>query len=192
MKQLILASGSPRRLALMKQIGLSFSVKPSNADESNNAGLEAPELVRDLALRKAADVAGSIRQDALVIGADTVVVKDRILGKPADDSEAFEMLKFLQGQWHQVMTGIALYDALSGHSTAACEITKVKIRDMTDDMIWSYVKTGEPADKAGAYGIQGMGAVLVERIEGCYSNVVGLPLMLLCRMLEEFNVKVLR
>ena len=191
MKQLILASASPRRLDLMKLIGLNFIVMPSNVDESNEAGLGASELVRDLALRKAADVAGTIHQDALVIGADTVVVKDRILGKPADNSEAFEMLKSLQGQWHKVMTGIAVYDILTGLKTTASEVTRVKIRDMTDDMIWSYVNTGESADKAGAYGIQGMGAVLVERIEGCYFNVVGLPLMLLSRMLENFGVKVL-
>jgi len=121
-----------------------------------------------------------------------VVVKDRIMGKPKDRDDAVRMLKHLSGSWHEVMTGIALIDTKDFRSVTSVEITKVKMKELTDDTILAYVDTKEPMDKAGAYGIQEKGAILVERIEGCYFNVVGLPLGRLSDLLKDFGVSVLK
>ena len=193
---IILASASPRRSELLKQLGIGFKVFPSNIEENIDEMLGPEELVQNLSYSKAFNVAeglknGLFANDTLVIGADTVVVKGHVLGKPRDESEAFRMLKTLQNGWHEVITGLTLVHIPSFSSITGYEKTWVKIRSMSDDMIYAYVKTGEPMDKAGAYGIQGMGALLVERIEGCYFNVVGLPLMKLGTMLGEYGVKIL-
>lgn len=191
MKEIILASASPRRSELLRQVGITFKVVPSGVEENINMRLLPQELAQELACSKAIDVAKQAGGNCLVIGADTIVVKGKILGKPRNEEEAFTMLKSLEGEWHEVITGIAVTDAASMRTVKDFEMTRVKVRNLTDSMIYSYIKTGEPADKAGAYGIQGMGALLVERIEGCYFNVVGLPLMKLSCMLEEFGVKIL-
>ncbi len=197
--QIVLASQSPRRSELLKQLGLDFIVKTSDLDESNSVGLEASELVMHLAHEKAKIVASEIAEESgsskefMVIGADTVVVRDGvILGKPEDSDDAFNMLKSLQGRWHEVMTGIAVIDMQNSKFTKGIEVTRVKMKELDDEALRSYINTGEPVDKAGAYGIQGLGAVLVERIEGCYFNVVGLPISKLSDILKNYGVHVLK
>jgi len=199
MMQIVLASQSPRRSELLKQLGLDFIVKTSDLDESNSVGLEASELVMHLAHEKAKIVASEIAEESgsskefMVIGADTVVVRDGvILGKPEDSDDAFNMLKSLQGRWHEVMTGIAVIDMQNSKFTKGIEVTRVKMKELDDEALRSYINTGEPVDKAGAYGIQGLGAVLVERIEGCYFNVVGLPISKLSDILKNYGVHVLK
>ena len=191
MKEIVLASASPRRLELLKQIGLEFSVFPSDIDERIDIDSTPEEAVQSLSFRKAVDVAGKLQNSPLVIGADTIVFKDSILGKPENEDHAFRMLKMLQGGWHEVITGITVIDSSNGNHLSGYEKTRVKMRKLSDGMISSYIHTGEPLDKAGAYGIQGMGALLVEKIEGCYFNVVGLPLLKLSLMLEKFGVNIL-
>lgn len=152
--------------------------------------LTPPEHVLISAREKARDVAGRIK-DALIIGADTiVVVDDRILGKPADQTDACRMLRMLSGRTHQVYTGICVISP-DGKELSACESTDVNFRDLSDEMIEKYVSTGEPLDKAGAYAIQGRGSVLICGIVGDYFNVVGLPVYKLGLLLEQIGVEVL-
>ena len=186
---LILASASPRRRELLTQVGVRFTIAVSDVEEVIEDGL-SPELqVQSLALQKAQAVAAQY-QEGLVLGADTVVVDNhRLLGKPHSTAEATAMLRSLSGKWHQVMTAVALVDAGNHqHTWTSVEITNVKFRDLTEDDIAAYVATGESMDKAGAYGIQGYGALLVERIEGCYNNVVGLPLQLVAKGLRNWGI----
>lgn len=191
MKEIVLASASPRRFELLKQLGINFKVYPADIIENILPGLSSEELVQELSLEKAMYVARKLGNDSIVIGADTIVVKDSVLGKPENEKQAFDMLKYLQGGWHEVLTGITVVDSCSLKYVRSFEKTRVKMRKLNDSTIGSYIKTGEPMDKAGAYGIQGIGALLVERIEGCYFNVVGLPLVKLSSKLEEFGVKIL-
>lgn len=186
--KIILASNSPRRRELLTQIGLTFAVAPADADESVLPG-EAPEAyVVRVALDKAR-IAAERAGEGIVIAADTIVViGDSILGKPADVRDAERMLMSLAGKEHRVVTALAVIDSASSRRLTRISVTKVWFRDLTVREIAAYVATGEPMDKAGAYGIQERGALLVERIEGCYSNVVGLPLSLLGEMLREFGV----
>lgn len=182
----------------MTQIGLEFEVIEPEIDETNGMNLEASELVKFLAYEKAHFVANKIQKDlqknerCLVIGADTVVIKEKILGKPQDSQEATEMLKYIQGSWHKVMTGITVIDASNMKGLSDFEITDVKIKELSDSTIKAYVDSKEPLDKAGAYGIQGLGSILVERINGCYFNVVGLPLAKLYTLLKEFGVFIVK
>lgn len=181
---LILASASPRRASLLRQIGIPFEVVPSDVSEDVTLSPEPKEHALELARRKARDVAGR-RADGIILGADTVVVLDgEILGKPHGADEAVQMLRKLSGRWHEVITAVVLLDPSKGGSHEAVEVTRVKFRDLSGEEVEEYVASGESMDKAGAYGIQGMGAVLVERIEGCYFNVVGLPLARLVEMLR--------
>ena len=187
--KLILASASPRRRELLTQVGVSFVIEVSDVEEVLDDTL-SPELqVQSLALQKAQAVAAQ-HKDGLVLGADTVVFDaGSLLGKPQNTEEAAEMLRSLSGKWHQVMTAVALVDANdTKHEWTSVEITNVKFRDLTEDDIAAYVATGESMDKAGAYGIQGYGALLVERIEGCYNNVVGLPLQLVAKGLRNWGI----
>ena len=182
MSRVILASQSPRRKELLKRVFDEFDVIPSGADETVDAECSA-DYVCTLACRKARDVASRVESDALVIGADTIVVCDgRILEKPKDEEDAFAMLTKLSGRAHQVYTGVAL--CKDGQVSVDYEMTDVWIRPLTPEEISRYIETGEPMDKAGAYGIQDKGALLVSRIEGDYFNVVGLPLCKLCEMLH--------
>ena len=185
--QLVLASASPRRSALLSQIGLTFEVRPSDVVEpphnihSNNP---ASEVTQKLALLKATAVAQPF-DDAIIIGADTLVSLDgKLLGKPTDDAEAFEMLTHLSGTCHEVVTGVALVDAGTGREIVWSEATQVYFRELQSTEIDAYIASGETSDKAGAYGIQGRGAAFVRRIEGCYFNVVGLPL---ASLVEHFK-----
>lgn len=190
--RLILASASPRRRSLLEQIGLTFRIRPSEVEECHHLRGDAPTLACCLALEKARWVACR-EKEGLVIGADTVVVLDgEILGKPRDHAEAFNMLVELAGRTHQVVTGVALVEVMSRRERVGYQETAVTMRPPEPDRLWAYVATSEPIGKAGAYAVQGKGALLVERIEGCYSNVVGLPLGLLTDMLREFGVDPLK
>jgi septum formation protein len=187
-KPIILASNSPRRKELLKQIGLTFTADPADVDERMLPGEGAEEYAVRVALDKAR-VAASRTGTGLVIAADTiVVVDDTILGKPLDIRDAERMLTMLSGRMHRVITGLAVMDAETGRTRTGAAITMVWFRDLTPAEVRSYVSTGEPLDKAGAYGIQEKGALLVEKIDGCYFNVVGLPLSLLGEMLRDFGV----
>ena len=186
---LILASASPRRRELLTQVGVSFEIEVSDVDEVLDDTLSPEQQVQSLAMQKAQAVA-SQRKDGLVLGADTVVVDaGSLLGKPHSTEEAAEMLRNLSGKWHQVMTAVALVDANDiENKWTSVEITNVKFRNLTEEDIAAYMATGESMDKAGAYGIQGYGALLVERIEGCYNNVVGLPLQLVAKGLRNWGI----
>jgi septum formation protein len=176
-KTIVLASQSPRRQALLRQLGLAFEVRPSQFDEDSVSGVHPVELVTTLSHRKAALVAASF-QDAAVIGADTVVVMgDTVLGKPRDEDDAVRMLEALSGREHTVYTGFSIVDRPSDRSVTEYESTRVHFRTLGREEIRAYVRSGSPMDKAGAYGIQDdYGAVFVERIDGCFYNVVGFPL----------------
>ncbi len=189
---LILASASPRREALLRQINLEFEVEPSGVEEPVLEGVSPRDAAEGLALAKAALVA-SRRDSGLVVGADTVVVLgERVLGKPADGGEAAEMLRALSGRTHQVITGVAVANAATGRAVSDAVVTAVTFAVLSEDIIARYVATGEPLDKAGAYGIQGFGSLLIERIEGCYFNVVGLPLRRLAELLGELGFDAFR
>ena len=188
MPPLVLASASPRRSQLLAALGLKFEVKPSDAPEplpNANDGTNPGAYVERLARLKAC----ACVENGLIIAADTVVVlENAILNKPCDESEALEMLNRLQGQTHRVFTGVCLRrdeTVISSH-----EITRVTFGAASETFLRAYIATGEPMDKAGAYGAQGRGALLIERIEGDYWNVVGLPLFRLSRMLREFGVEI--
>lgn len=187
MKRFIVASASPRRRELLSNVGFSFEVIPSDADESCDAELSPVELVRELALRKAKSVLQK-NADAVVLGCDTVVEYGcTVLGKPKSREEAVKMLKMLSGKVHNVHTGVCITDS---ENTLSFEKTvRVEFYELADELIEAYVATGECDDKAGAYGIQGRGCLLVKGIEGDYFSVVGLPVAETARALWSFGVK---
>ena len=189
--RIILASNSPRRKELLLQIGLEFEIIPSSFEETEQV-MDPADLVRHFAFMKARDVAERTEGEALVVGSDTIVYCDRIMGKPKNARDAYDMLRCLSGREHFVLSGIAVFNTLSGEYRTAVEKTKVRIKTLTDQEINGYINTGEPMDKAGAYAIQGLGALFVEGIEGCYFNVVGLPIFKLSNILKEFGVEVLK
>ena len=171
---LILASGSPRRLALLQELGLDPVVRPADIDETPQPGEAAAAYVERLAVEKGAAVAQTTEPGDVIVSADTIVVLDgTLLGKPADDADAAAMLRRLSGRTHEVMTGVAVRRGNTVDSFV--ETTVVHFAEMSSDEIAWYVATGEPADKAGAYGMQGRGGAFVASIEGSYDNVVGLP-----------------
>lgn len=182
---MILASNSPRRRELLALITKDFTVQGTDVDESLPAGIAPAAAVEQLSLRKALPLNDGAR---IVIGADTVVAVDGdILGKPATEDQARQMLSRLSGRWHSVFTGVSLVQG-ERHLTFSCE-TKVRFFDLSPAEIDAYIATGECMDKAGAYGIQGYGSLLVEEIRGDYFNVVGLPVSRLYRALTEFQQK---
>ncbi len=173
---LVLASQSPRRSDLLRQVGIRFIQAIQPTDEQRRAELTVDEAIRDIAYRKASAVASDF-SDAVILGADTeVIVGDELLGKPECDEDAVAMLQRLSGKSHRVVTGIAFIDQVTGKVVLDSESTTVHMRVATVEELRAYVESGEPRDKAGAYGIQGIGAGLVTRIDGCYFNVVGLPI----------------
>ena len=189
-KPVILASNSPRRKDLLRQIGVDFSIDPADVDESVLPN-ESPEgyAVR-VALEKAR-VAAARAGAGIVIAADTIVVlNDEILGKPVNAEDAERMLTLLSGKAHSVITGLAVMDAATGRALTRTSLTRVWFHSLSQQEIASYVATGEPLDKAGAYGIQERGAVFVERVDGCYFNVVGLPLSLLMGLLRDMDIAI--
>lgn len=197
-KKIILSSASPRRRELLRQIGIKFTVRVCEKEEVYHSNVPE-EIVKELALMKAENIAEEIRAeqektgqeaaDTVIIGADTVVVLDqKILGKPADEEDAFRMLKSLQGRGHQVYTGVAVLCSCGEEKPTArshAVRTEVYVHGMTDDEIRKYIATGESADKAGGYGIQGSFAKYIDRIAGDYYNVVGLPVSYVYQTLKE-------
>ncbi len=184
--KLILASSSPRRRELLKLADLDFEVIVSDVDECFSETLLPNEAVELLSKRKAQAVKSIAPKDAVVLAADTVVAYGgKILGKPHSDEEAFDMLKMLSGKTHNVFTGVCIIG--NGKELNYSVKSEVKFYDLTDDEIKAYIATGEPSDKAGAYGIQGKGSLLVESINGDYFNIVGLPIASVVRSLKEFE-----
>jgi septum formation protein len=191
MKKIILASASPRRKELLEKIGLKFEVEPSNYAEDMRSGLSPDELVRSISLEKAKAVAGR-HKNTVVIAADTFIVfRGKIMGKPSTESEAREMLMRLRGKPHLVITGFTILDVDNNKVLTKSVETVVHIKNLTPEEIDAYVKSKEPLGKAGAYAIQGLGSVIVERIEGDYFNVMGLPLSALVEALKGFGIHIL-
>ena len=188
---IILASQSPRRRQLLGQIGLDhFIVRPARGEEVMDPALSPAQLVEELSRQKAREVAGASAPGDLVIAADTVVAIDgRVLGKPHDREEACAMLSALSGREHTVYTGVTV--CRDDRMLTQHEATQVRFRPLSPREIQAYVDSGEPMDKAGAYGVQELGALLVEGIRGDYFNVVGLPLCRLGQMLSQFGVELL-
>ena len=199
MEKIILASASPRRRELLEQIGINFDIIVSTqAEEDVDKTLPPDIYVSELALLKASAVAKELaqskRKNSIIIAADTIVYKDnKIFGKPKDENEAKAILKELSGNVHQVYTGVCVMRLSDGYSVSKSVKTSVKFKNLSDNMIDAYINTREPLDKAGAYGIQGMGAVLIDEINGDYFNVVGLPLSCLYDILkDEFNIDIFK
>ncbi|MFH0768115.1 MAG: nucleoside triphosphate pyrophosphatase [Chloroflexota bacterium] len=191
MQRIILASASPRRKELLEKIGLRFEVEPSNYVEDMRSEAEPHELAKKVSLEKAKVVA-SKHNDAIVIAADTFgVFRGKILGKPNTEVEAKRMLQTINGKSHLVITGFTIIDTKKNKALSRAVETKVYIRRLTTSEIDAYVESKEPLDKAGGYAIQGLGSVIVEKIEGDYFNVMGLPLSALTESLKEFEVNIL-
>jgi septum formation protein len=192
---LILASSSPRRQELIRSLGLPFKIIVSDADEHTAPTMTPAEIVETLSMRKAQAVFDRLKgreKEGIIIGSDTIVVfEGKVLGKPEDEQDAFQMLHTLQGKTHQVYSGVACIDAVTGKHIVNHRMTSVTMKALSEQQIKRYINTGEPKDKAGSYGIQGLGATIVEKIAGDYFNVVGLPLSLLSDVLSEFGVEVI-
>lgn len=189
MREIILASGSPRRKELLAQIGIAFQVIKSNAEEKITK--TAPEeIVKDLSCQKGSDVAAGI-EEGIILGADTIVCLDHeIMGKPKDRADAYQMLERLQGRSHSVFTGVTLIKKEAGQETEVRSFaveTKVHVHEMSKEEIETYLDTGDPFDKAGSYGIQGPFAAYVDGIEGDYNNVVGLPIAAVYQELKQMQ-----
>jgi septum formation protein len=184
--RLVLASASPRRAEILRAVGWPFETQAADVDEAVRAGEGAAEYVERLAREKAGAVARGLLF-GLVLGADTAVVAGgEILGKPRDGGDARRMLRSLSGRWHDVLTGVALVRAEDSRTRVAHARTRVRFREMSDEEIDWYVATGEPADKAGAYAVQGRAALFIEGLEGDYWNVVGLPVRLVYELARGF------
>lgn len=182
---IILASGSPRRKEILENIGVDFTIIKSDLDEIVRNDEGADQIAMSLAFEKAIDVSEKAEEDDIIIAADTIVLKDRVLGKPKDYDDAFSMLKSLSNDVHYVLTGIAVVQKSTNKKIIGCETTKVYIKELSDARIANYINTGEVWDKAGSYAIQGYGALLIDRLEGDYFNVVGLPVVKLEEILKE-------
>lgn len=193
MKKFVLASGSPRRKELLGRFISDFEIITDNSEEIVIQGELPQDTVRRLAMQKAYNVKEKVESPSIILAADTVVsIDNKILGKPCNKEEAFLMLEKLSGKYHQVYTGFAVIDIETENEISDFECTKVKFRELTKDEILAYIESGEPMDKAGAYGIQELGALFIEGIEGDYFNVVGLPLCKLGKILKErFNFELL-
>lgn len=191
MKKLVLASSSPRRAEILKNLGVQFDIIPSDIEERFTE-TKPHDIAKNLAFIKAKDVASKVERDRIIIGADTIVCKDDIvLGKPVSKDDAFHMLKELSGSIHKVVTGICVINNMNSTVYQDYEETIVCFKNLSDEEIWHYIHTGEPLDKAGAYGIQGLGGLFVKKIDGCYFNVVGLPIYKLYVLLGEMGINLL-
>lgn len=185
LEPLVLASASPRRAEILRAVGWPFEVVAADIDETARSEEDVSEYVERLACEKAEAVAEG-RASGLVLGADTVVaVGGQILGKPADTKDARRMLRLLSGGWHEVLTGVALVRAETKEVLVAHERTRVRFAEMTDAEIDWYISTNEPTDKAGAYAVQGRAALFIQEIEGDYRNIMGLPVRLVYKLMEE-------
>jgi len=184
---LVLASSSPRRRRILRGLDLEFVIEPPGTDEKVAAGETPEDHVVRLAGMKAAEVARR-HSEGTVLGADTIVVIDGVmLGKPSDPPDAVRMLKAISGRWHEVLTGLAVVRCSDGETVRGFERTRVLVRELTGSEIEGYVAGGEPLDKAGSYAIQECGAALVSRVDGCFYNVVGLPVVRLSQLLKELR-----
>jgi septum formation protein len=188
MKKIILASKSPRRKQILEQVGLKFTVEVSDFDETKIKFKTPQEMVKKLSLEKAKIIAVK-NPNAVIIGADTTVIyKNEIIGKPTSKQDAVRILKLLSGKVHEVVTG---FTVISGKNSVTKAVTsKVKFKKLTDAEIKAYVKTGEPMDKAGGYGIQEKGGLFIENIQGDYFNIVGLPIFAVSEVLKQFGVEI--
>jgi septum formation protein len=190
-RTIILASSSPRRKELLEKIGLAFTVDPSDYPEDLRSDLQPEGLVKAISIGKANLVAKKYR-DAVIIAADTIgVVRGKIIGKPHTEDEARLMLQSLSGKSHRVITGFTIIDSASKQMVTRSVETRVYFKPLSAEEIDHYVRTGEPLDKAGAYAIQGLGSIIVEKIIGDYYNVMGLPLNALAESLKDFGIHVL-
>lgn len=184
--KIILASASPRRKELLSKIGLKFDVIPSNYEEKLSDDNFEYKKIETLALNKAKDVEQRINEEAVIISADTVVVLDgKILGKPHSKQEAREMISSLSGKTHEVITSIAMINTKTGKTLVKSTSTAVTFRKIDTEEIENYINTDEPYDKAGAYAAQGLAAIFIEKINGCFNNVVGISVFEVNRMLKE-------
>jgi septum formation protein len=190
MEKIILASASPRRREILEKANIRFDIITADIDESMDDKIAPCLAAQQIALKKAAAVSKKVSGSAYVISADTIVcVEDRVLGKPRDEEEAFEMLTKLSGNSHEVITGVCIMQLPGCKAATFCDRTRVYFNKVSGDEISEYIKSGEPMDKAGAYGIQGKGSFLVSKIEGDYQNVVGLPIDALISFAEkEFSL----
>jgi len=191
MRRIVLASRSSARECLLRQTGIRFRVIPSRIPEIGGIFLASEKQIKSLALAKAREVASSIK-NGIVIGADTVIIhRTKVIGKPQNRNEAKKILTRLNGSTHSVVTGIAVVDTATRKEATACVKTSVKMKRLGSEDIEAYVATGEPLGRAGAYAVQGKGAIFIERINGCYHNVVGLPLPKLADMLKKFGISLI-
>lgn len=175
-RKIILASSSPRRKDLLHAMGLEFTIEPSSYEEDMTLKMKPSDLVMTLAYGKALDVAKK-HKDEIVIGADTIVVfKGKVLGKPKSSEEAYNTLKMLSGKVNYVYSGYAIIDCRTNKIVKGYDMTKVHFKKLSDKEMWSYIKTGHAMDKAGSYGMQDLGAIFTTKINGCYFNVLGLPI----------------
>lgn len=190
-KKIILASSSPRRKKLLQQLNIPFIIDPSAVEELIDENQNPNKIVEQLSIKKAKEV-GKRHKNAVIIAADTLVfLENKIFGKPKTEKDAFEMLKKLSGKTHTIITGLTVLDTSSKKITTNSVKTTVYMKNMTDKEINWYIQTKEPFDKAGGYGIQELGVIFIEKIEGDYSNVVGLPLFLLYDILSKHEVFIL-
>lgn len=194
MRKIVLASASPRRASLLKQIGIKFEVIVPEVCEDMNIDADPAVVVQKISRMKAEDVARRAEKDSVIIAADTVVVcGGRILGKPADELQAAQMLRLLEGKGHEVITGFTIIDnSEKDRSVTSYEKTSVTMRKLDESEIAAYLHTGEPFDKAGAYAIQGVGALLVDEIKGCYFNVMGFPISRIAHVLDDMGISLMR
>jgi len=191
MKQIILASTSPRRREILSKLGISFVVEAGVYEEDMTLAMPPLELVKHLATGKA-DAVARTRTDSLVIASDTIVVfQGKALGKPKNKQHAIDTLKMLSGKENDIITAVAIHDGPSGKKVIFADTTKVFMKEMTEQDIVAYVENGEPMDKAGSYALQGLGAMFIDRIEGDFFNAMGLPLAHLAAELRALGVKIL-
>jgi septum formation protein len=191
MKKIILASQSPRRRDLLKQIGLEFEIDPSNYEEDMSLEMEPNKLAEHLSLGKAEDVAQR-HKDSIIISADTIVAVDNeVFGKPKTPEKAKYMLQKLSGRAHSVITGFTVIDTQTNKQISKSVETKVYFKNIPQEEMDAYIASGEPLDKGGGYAIQGLAALFVEKIDGDYFNIVGLPILVLTTELKNFGVKIL-
>ena len=192
MKKIILASQSPRRKQLLEQIGLKFEIDPSNYEEDMTLKMEPAKLAEFLSLGKAKDVAER-HKDAVIISADTIVaVDEEVFGKPKTPERSKYMLEKLSGRAHSVITGFTIIDTETNKQISKSVETKVYFKNLSEQEIDLYIATGEPLDKGGGYAIQRLAALFVEKIEGDYFNIVGLPIIPLAQELKNFGIKILQ
>ncbi len=192
MRAIILASNSPRRKEIFKNLGVDFQTIGSNIEEKVDEQLSPIEIAKHFSYIKAKDVSTKLEGDYIVIGADTIVEYNKILGKPRNEQDAYNMLKLLSGKDHRVITGFAIIDCLTGQQFVDYESTKVYFKNLREEEIRSYIATGEYIGKAGAYAIQGKASLFIKKIEGDYFNVVGLPVFKLGEALyDNFDISLL-